>query len=110
MKIHFSGGSGLAVVLLVLFVPAIVMAYLLHSAVWLVVIPFGVIVLALVVAVLPLERFRRKVTPEQFADELERHLLGTAGPWDWDDIMSIAIANERLRRLQSVLSKYDSLR
>src|SRR5438132_14304578 len=42
----------------------------------------------------------RKVTPEQFADELERHLLGTDGEWGWDDTTSIAIADERLDNLR----------
>lgn len=52
---------------------------------------------------------KRRITPEQFADELERHLLGTEGRWDWDDTTSIAIADERLDRLRGGLSKFDSL-
>ncbi len=106
MAIHFSGGSGCAVVLLVLFVPALLTAYVLQSSIWLIVIPLGIIVLALVVAALPI---KRKVTPEQFADELERHLLGTGGPWDWDDTTSIAIADERLEQVRWSLRKFDSL-
>ncbi len=46
---------------------------------------------------------KRKVTPEQFADELERHLLGTGGPWDWDDTTSVAIADPRLEEVRSRL-------
>ena len=97
--------SGWLIVLLVLFLPAALTAYLLHSLAWLVVVPFGVIVLFLFLAALP---FKRKVTPEQFADELERHLLGTEGKWDWDDTTSIAIADERLERLRWELAKFDS--
>jgi hypothetical protein len=45
----------------------------------------------------------------QFADELERHLLGTGGLWDWDDTTSIRIADERLERIRWELPKFDSL-
>lgn len=41
-----------------------------------------------------------KVTLEQFADELERHLLGTECEWDWDDVISVVIADERLERIR----------
>lgn len=62
--------------------------------------------LMLALAALPI---KRKVTPQQFADELERHLLGTEGPYDWDDTTSVTIADERLERLRCTLSKYDGL-
>ena len=64
-------------VLLVLFLPAALTAYFLHNLAWLVVVPFGIIVLVFFIAALPI---KRKVTPEQFADELETHLLGAACP------------------------------
>lgn len=105
MAIHLSGSKGCAVVLLVLFAPAIAMAYVLHSRIWLVVL-FGIIAIALFVAALPL---KRKVTPDQFADELEKHLLGTEGQWDWDDTTSVAVADQRLEQLRRVLPKFDSL-
>src|SRR5260370_38541898 len=106
MAIHFAGGSVCAVVLLVFFVPALLTAFVLQSSIWLIVLPLGIIVLALVVAALPI---KRKVPPEQFADELERHLLGTGGPWDWDDTTSIAIADERLAQVHWSLRKFHSL-
>jgi hypothetical protein len=106
MTFHLSGRSGCATVLLVLFVPAILTAYFMHSAIWLIAIPLAIIVIALLVAALPI---KRKVTPEQFAEELEKHLLGTEGPWDWDDTTSVAIADERLEQVRGVLSKFDSL-
>ncbi len=62
--------SAWVIVLLVLFLPAILTAYFLHNLAWLVVVPFGIIVLALFIAALPI---KRKVAPEQFADELESH-------------------------------------
>jgi hypothetical protein len=99
--------SAWAVVLLVLLLPAVLTAYVLHNLVWLVVVPLGIIVLAFFVAALPI---KRKVTPELFADELESHLLGTGGPWDWDDTTSIAIASPRLEEVRSRLGpNLDSL-
>jgi hypothetical protein len=65
--------------LLVLFSPAILIVYILKSAIWLVIIPLLTIILALAVAALP---SRRKITLQQFADELEKHLLGTGGPFE----------------------------
>jgi hypothetical protein len=99
--------SGWIVMLLVLFFPAALTAYVLHNLAWLAVVPFGIIVLAFFIAALPI---KRKVTPEQFADELERHLLGTEGPWDWDDTTSVAIADPRLEDVRSRLGpNLDSL-
>jgi len=106
MAIHLSGGSGCSIVLLVLFVPAILTAFFLQSAIWLIAVPLGIVAVAVLVAALPI---KRKVTPEQYADELERHLLGTEGPWDWDDTTSVAIADEHLERLRCALAKFDSL-
>ena len=106
MTFHLPGARGVAVVLLVLFGPAVRVAYLLHSVVWLVVVPLGIIVIGAVMAALPI---KRKVTPEQFADELESHLLGTGGEWDWDDTTSVAIADERLERIRLELPRFDSL-
>lgn len=94
------------IVLLVLFLPATLTTYFLHNLAWLVVVPFGIILLVLFIAALPI---KRRVTPEQFADELERHLLGTGGPWDWDHTTSIRIADERLERIRWELPKFDSL-
>ena len=107
VSIHLEGGKGCAVVLLFLFAPAIVSAFFLHSPIWLFVVPAGIVVLALIIAALPLNR---KVTPEQFADELEGHLLGTAGGWDWDDTTSIAVADEQLEQLRRALPRFDSLK
>jgi hypothetical protein len=99
--------SDWVIVLLVLFLPAALIAYVLHNLAWLVFVPMGIIILAFCVAALPV---KRKVTPEQFADELERHLHGTEGPWDWDDTTSVAIADPRLEEVRSRLGpNLDSL-
>ena len=101
--------------LLVLFLPAALAAYLLHDLVWFIVVPIGIIIalaliimaFALIAAALPSKG--REVTPSQFADELERHLRGTGRPWDWDDTTSRRIADERLERIRWELTKFDSL-
>jgi len=99
--------SAWVIVLLVLFLPAALAAYVLHSLAWLVVVPLVIIILVLFIAALPI---KRKVTPEHFAEELERHLLGTEGAWDWDDTTSVAIADPRLEEVRSRLGpNLDSL-
>ena len=72
------------------------------------IVPFGIIVLVFLLAALPIKR-KRKVTPEEFADELEKHLLGTEGKWDWDDVTSVAIADDRLELIRRGLPKFDRL-
>ncbi len=106
MHINLSKLSGWVITLAILFVPAIVTAYFLHSLKWPVIVPIGIVALALILAALPI---KRKVTPEQFADELERHLLGTEGEWDWDDTTSIAIADKRLEGIRLEIGKFDLL-
>jgi hypothetical protein len=99
--------SGWMTVLLVIFLPAALTAYALHSLAALVIVPLGIVVLAFFIAALP---SKRKVTPEQFADELEKHLLGTEGKWDWDDATSVRIADPRLEEVRSRLGpNLDSL-
>jgi hypothetical protein len=52
---------------------------------------------------------KRNPTPEEFADKLERHLLGTEGKWDWDDITSYRVDDERLEQVRQGLPRFDSL-
>ena len=107
MAIHLHGGSGCAILLIALVAPGVLVAVLLHSAMWAFAVPAGLLVLMLVVAALPIPR---KVTPDRFADELERHLLGTEGPWDWDDAISVRIADVRLEQLRlSLGGRFDTL-
>lgn len=106
MVINRSTVSGWLVLFSFLFLPAILTAYFLHSAVWLIIVPVGIIAFAGFVAALPI---KRKVTPEQFADELERHLLGAEGKWDWDQTTSGVIADDRLEQLRLELWKFDPL-
>lgn len=106
MTLRLRRVPGIVLLVLVLFVPAALVAYLSHSVMWLVAVPLGIIMLALFVAALPI---KRRVTPDQFADELERHLLGTERKRDWDDTTSVAIADERLDLIRLELAKFDSL-
>ncbi len=51
----------------------------------------------------------REVTPQQFADELEKHLLGHEGPYDWDNTTSFALADAKLNALVARLPDFDRL-
>jgi hypothetical protein len=89
----------------ILLVPGVAGAVLLHSPIWLLVVPALLLVLW---AAVGKWGPKRKVTPQGFANELERHLQGNEGPWDWDDTTSVSIADERLERLRVKLSKFDT--
>lgn len=53
---------------------------------------------------------KRKVTPQAWADDLEKHLLGTEGPFDWDDATSVTLADERLENLRCrLVPDFDTL-
>ena len=106
MALHFHGGPACLVVIVLFLVPAITAAILLHSVWWLVIVPLFLIA---ILAALGKWGKGRKITPQQFADELERHLHGGEGAWDWDDVTSIKIADERLDRLRCKLHKFDNL-
>jgi hypothetical protein len=88
-------------------VAASAVAYIPHFSIWLAMVIAAVVALLLVATTTPV---KRKVLPEQFAAELEAHLLGTAGRWHWDSVTSVAIADPRLERIRRGLAKFDSLR
>jgi hypothetical protein len=106
MAIHLQGGAGCFFVQVILLVPAVAAAVIFHSAWLLVVVPVGILILWVALAKWGP---KRKVTPEQFADELEPHLLGTGGAWHWDDVTSVGIDDKRLERLRAKLAKFDNL-
>ena len=107
MSIRVSLPVGCVLLCLVLLCPAIVIAYFFNSIAWLFVVPMSVLGLVILIGVL---RGSPKVSPEQFAERLEKHLLGTEGEWDWDDTTSVRVADERLDRLRRYCMKFDSLR
>jgi len=98
------------IVCLVLFGPAVVAGYLSHSYIWFILTPPTIVVCALLIAALCAFLPKKCVSAEEFADALERHLLGTEGTWDWDDVTSIALADERLERIRRGLSRFDLIR
>ncbi len=63
MAVRLNNGFGRAALLAVLIVPGILAAYLLHAAVWAVIVPVATVVLMLIIAALP---SKRRVTQEKF--------------------------------------------
>jgi hypothetical protein len=102
------GRIALAILAIVLLFPGLVLANALHSWRW-----FFVVCIAEAVLLWLNHRYnrpeKRDVTPQQLADELERHLVGNEGPYDWDATTSLELADERLDRLIPRLIEYDRL-
>jgi hypothetical protein len=97
---------GCLLLLVFIFGPGFLLDYLLHSVVWMLLTPPLLIIAMLLVAALGP---KRKLTPEQFADRLEKHLLGTERPDEWDNTASVTLADERLAILQQSLGRFDLL-
>jgi hypothetical protein len=95
--------------MLVLLVPAALMAYVLHNPAWLVGVPVGIFGLILAVALVFgwLERLfgigRRKGTPEEFANALEKYLLEEEPERGWDEPMEVTLADPRLEEVRRSL-------
>jgi hypothetical protein len=98
---RLSNGWGYVLFIGYLVVPGLIAGYFLHSSSWILLGPLYMAGLMLVIAALP---FWRKVTPQAWADELEKHLLGTEGPYDWDDATSVRLADKRLENLRRRLT------
>src|SRR5579872_6942849 len=62
-----------------LFLPGLILAYVLKSYSWILIGPAVMVGLMFAVAALPI---KRKITPQQWANQLEKHLLDTEGPYD----------------------------
>src|SRR6266702_6056959 len=107
MGLRLNNGCGGVVSLGILVGPGLVAARVLHSPAWAFLGPVAVIAVALGIAALPL---KRKVTPKEFADELERHLQGTDNDDDWDRTSSVRIFHPLLEDTRRSLSdRFDSL-
>ena len=90
-----------------LFLPGLILAYVLKSYSWILIGPAVMVGLMFGIAALPI---KRKITPQQWANQLEKHLLDTEGPYDWDDTTSVTLADERLEQLRSrIMMDFDSL-
>jgi GAF domain-containing protein len=83
-----------------------------HSAIRLIVVPIGIIALVMTVAILAALLvacldIKPRLTREQFADRLERHLLSwTEGKGD-DDTLPWEISDGRLERLAWEIQEFD---
>ena len=97
---------GCLLLLVLVFGPGFLLDYFLHSVMWMLLTPPLLIIAMLLVAALGPAR---KITPEQLADGLEKHLLGNEGPHDWDDTIGVKLADERLELLRQGLSDFDQL-
>ena len=97
MSFHLTRASAFAFLLGIPAVFGIVVALLLHSAVWGLVASVGILGVILVVAALPI---RHKATKEEVAKSIEDFVNGSGGPWDWDDFISVQIADEELETIR----------
>jgi len=89
-------------------IPALLLANALHSWTWFFAALIAEVVLLFLVAAFGRGN-KRDVTPQELADDLERHLVGNEGPYDWDATTSVALTDERLNRLIPRLIEYDRL-
>jgi hypothetical protein len=99
------GRIALAIVLLV---PGLLLASALHSWTWFFVALITEVILLCLVAAFG-RSDKRDVTPQELAQELERHLIGNEGPYDWGATTSVEITDQRLNRLIPRLIEYDRL-
>ena len=106
MSLHFKGFRGCLIVLAVLIALGVLVGHVLHSMLWIAIVPVVLTLVMIVIAALPI---KRRMTPQQFAELLEPHLLGTDDAWSWDRATSIRLADERLEQLRLQLPKFDSL-
>jgi hypothetical protein len=107
MSTRFSNLYGCTVLLFLLFGPGVLVFYFSRSLIWLFAMPFATMLLVFVLAILATFRPKRNLTPEQFADELERRLHKLEGAMNSDDVLSISVADERLEQILWRLRELD---
>ncbi len=106
MRFHLPRVPGRVALLFALLVPSVLVAYFLHNPAWLVAVPIGILgfIFALAFVFGTLERLfgigRRKGTPEEFANALEKYLLGEELDPGWDDPMDVVLADPRLEQVR----------
>ena len=71
-----------------------------------IIIPLAVL---LKLVMLPFERPMKR-TPDEVADYLRDFIGGTGDEWDWDDFVSIRIADPRLDSIRLRASKFPDVR
>lgn len=103
MGIQLDYGMGFVALLGVAIGPVRV----LHFGVWEFWSLVAVVAVLFGMAALPI---KRKVSPRDYADELEHHLLGTDKCYDWDRTTSVKIQNPLLEDVRRSLGdRFDTL-
>lgn len=104
MDFRVSKPLGCVLLVGLLFGPGIFATYFSGSLIWLFAMPLATIVGLFVLAnSLP----KRNLTPDQFADELERRLSKLGDTMNLDDVLSISVADERLGRVLTQLRELE---
>jgi hypothetical protein len=85
-----------------LILPGVIVGLLLRSWAWGIGIPA---VLIAIVGVIIVIRRKRRVTPQQWAVPLEKHLLGTEGPYEWKETTSRPFADKKLENLRKRIAQ-----
>jgi hypothetical protein len=93
--------------ILALLAPGVVLGLVYHSWAWGAGLP--AVLLGVVGAIL-VNRRKRRITPQAWAAQLEKHLLGTKGPYDWKEATGHTFADKRLDNLRvRVAQEYKTL-
>jgi len=88
--------------------PCLIVGMAFDNAVWAILLALAATGFLLVMATLPV---KRKVSPSEYADELERHLCGKDADHEWDTTTSVRLKDSRLERLRrSLPDSFDELR
>ena len=107
-SIHIGNGLGCLLVIVVVFGPGVFVSTILHNGRWAILLPIATIGVFLGIAALP---SGRNISPQQYADELERHLRGEDSDDDWDRTGSVRLKNPRMEELRrSLPDSFDDLR
>lgn len=78
----------------------------LKAAAFVLLLPILLAFIVLKIVVIPFERPSRR-SPDEVLRYLRDFLNGTGGPWDWDDFISIPIADPRLEDLRERAAALD---
>ncbi len=93
--------------LIALLLPGIIAGLLLQSWLWGTSIT---VALLAIVGIVFYIRSKHRITPQTWAAQLEKHLLGTEGPYDWQHATSKTFADKKLDTLRvRIASEYKAL-